>query len=80
MLTLFNHFSTRWLWNFFPQSIDNLFDILIYSTDNEGKSVAAERFVKPLNGKIYINMTANDNKSYLGYLKKLVDGYNNTYH
>ena len=25
-------------------------------------------------------MTANDNKSYLGYLKKLVDGYNNTYH
>ena len=25
-------------------------------------------------------MTANDNKSYLHYLNKLVDQYNNTYH
>ena len=25
-------------------------------------------------------MTANDSKSYLSYLKKLVDQYNNTYH
>ena len=25
-------------------------------------------------------MTANDNKSYLPYLNKLVDQYNNTYH
>ena len=25
-------------------------------------------------------MTANDSKSYLGYLNKLVDEYNNTYH
>ena len=25
-------------------------------------------------------MTANDSKSYLGYLNKLVDQYNNTYH
>ena len=25
-------------------------------------------------------MTANDSKSYLGYLNKLVDVYNNTYH
>ena len=25
-------------------------------------------------------MTANDNKSYLSYLNKLVDQYNNTYH
>ena len=25
-------------------------------------------------------MTANDSKSYLSYLNKLVDQYNNTYH
>ena len=25
-------------------------------------------------------MTANDSKSYLGYLNRLVDEYNNTYH
>ena len=25
-------------------------------------------------------MAANDRKSYLGYLNKLVDEYNNTYH
>ena len=25
-------------------------------------------------------MTTNNNKSYLGYLNKLVDEYNNTYH
>ena len=25
-------------------------------------------------------MTANDNKSYLGYLNKLVDEYDNNYH
>ena len=25
-------------------------------------------------------MTTNDNKYYLGYLNKLIDQYNNTYH
>ena len=31
-------------------------------------------------GKIYKRVTANDSKSYLIYLNKLVDQYNNTYH
>ena len=30
--------------------------------------------------KIYKKMTANDSKSYLPYLNKLVDQYNNTFH
>ena len=30
--------------------------------------------------KIYKNLTANSSKSYLDYLNKLVDPYNNTYH
>ena len=55
-------------------------DILMYSTHYEGKSVIAERFIKTLKAKVYKKMTANDNKSYLNYLNKLVDQDNNTYH
>ena len=29
---------------------------------------------------IYKKMTANDSKSYLSYMNKLVDQYNNSYH
>ena len=55
-------------------------DILMYSTHNEGKSVIAERFIKTLKSKIYKKMTANNNKSHLLYLNKLVCQYNNAYH
>ena len=55
-------------------------DILMYSTHSEGKSVIADRFMKTLKAKIYKKITANDNKSHLPYLNKLVDQYNNTYH
>ena len=51
----------------------------MYSTHNEGKPVIAERFVKTLKAKIYQKMTPNDSKSFLSYLNKLVDQYNNTY-
>ena len=54
-------------------------DILIYSTHNEDTSVFAERFARNLKGKIYEKMIANNRKSYLGYLNKLVDQYDNTY-
>ena len=52
----------------------------MYSTHNEGKSVITERFIKTLKAKIYKKATANDSKSYLSYLNKLIDQYNNTYH
>ena len=52
----------------------------MYSTHNEGKSLIAEWFIKTLKAKIYKQMTANDSKSYLSYLNKLVDQYKNTYH
>ena len=55
-------------------------DTLIYSTRNESKSVVAERFIKTLKSKIYKKLTANNKKFYLGFLNKLVDEYNNTYH
>ena len=43
-------------------------------------SVIAERFTKTLKSIIYKTMTANDSKSYLPYLNKLVDQYSSTYH
>ena len=55
-------------------------DILMHSTHNEGKSIVAERFIRTLKGKIYKKMIANDSKSYIGYLNKLVFKYNHTYH
>ena len=54
--------------------------MLMYSTHNEGKSVVAERFIKTLKGKTFTKLTTNYSKSCLGYLNKLVDQYNNTYH
>ena len=48
-------------------------DILMHSTDNKRKSVIAQRFIKTLKAKIFEKTTANDSKSYLPYLKKLVD-------
>ena len=55
-------------------------DILMYSTYNEGKLVIAERFIKTLKAHIYKKVTANDSKSYLSYLNKLLDQQNNTYY
>ena len=45
-------------------------------THKEGKSVITERFIKTLKAKIYDKMTANDSKSYLSFLNKLVEKYN----
>ena len=38
------------------------------------------RFIWTFKSSIYKKIAANDSKSYVGYLNKLVDGYNNTYH
>ena len=54
-------------------------NILIYSTHNEVKLVIAERCIKILKDKIFIKITANDSKSCLPYLNKLVNQYSNTY-
>ena len=51
--------------------------ILMQLTINKGNSVIAERVLKIFKGKIYKTMTANDSKSYLRYLSKLVDKSNN---
>ena len=48
-------------------------DVLMYSTCNQGKSGVAEKFARTLKSKIYKNMTANNNRFYLGYMNKLLD-------
>ena len=55
-------------------------DIVMYSTNNEGKSVAAERFTRALKSKIYKHMTSISKKEYIDKLNDIVDKYNNTYH
>ena len=52
----------------------------MYSTNNEEKSVAAERFIRTLKNKIYKYMTAISKNVYIDKLDDIVNEYNNTYH
>ena len=52
----------------------------MYSIDNEGKSVAAERFIRTLKNKFYKYMTAISRNVYIDKLDDIVNEYNNTYH
>ena len=55
-------------------------DIEMYSMHNEGKSVAAERFIRNLKKKTYKYMTSISKYVYIDELDDIVDKYNNTYH
>ena len=50
------------------------------STDNEGKYVVSERFIKILKTKIYKYMTAISKNVYIDKLDDTVNEYSNTYH
>ena len=52
----------------------------MYSIHNEGKSVAAERFIRTLNTKIYKYMTSIPKNVYIDKLDDVVNEYNDTYH
>ena len=57
----------------------------MYSTQgnlslNQGKSVAAERFIRTLKNTIYKHMTVVSKKFYFDILDDIVDEHNNTYH
>ena len=67
----YNAFFKKWL-------RDN--DIVMYSTNNEGKSVVAERFIRTLKSKIYKYMTSISKKVYIDKLDDILNEYNNTYH
>ena len=55
-------------------------DIVMYSTNNEGKSAVAERFIRMLKSKIYKYMISISKNVYINKLDDIVDEYNNTYH
>ena len=55
-------------------------DIEMYSINNEGKSVAAKRFIRTLKNKIYKCMTSISKNMYIDGLDDIVDEYNNTYY
>ena len=55
-------------------------DIEMHSTNNEGKSVIAKRFMKNLKNKIYKYMTAISKNVYIDKLDDIVKESNNTFH
>ena len=55
-------------------------NIEMYSTYNEGKSVAAQRFIRTLKNKIFKHMTAISRNVYFDELDDIVNKYNNTVH
>ena len=67
----YNHVFKRWL------SRNN---IIMYSTYNEGKSVAAERFIRTLKNKLYKHMMATGKNVYYDVLDDIVNEFNNTKH
>ena len=52
----------------------------MYSTFNEGKSFAAERFIRTLKNKIFKHMTSISKNVYVDVLGDIVNKYNNTVH
>ena len=50
----------------------------MYSIHNEGKSVAAGRFIRTLKAKIYKYMTSISKNVYIDKLDDIVNEYNNT--
>ena len=55
-------------------------DIVMYSKNNEGKTVVAEMFIRTLKSKIYKYITSISKNVYINKLNDIVDEYNNTYH
>ena len=56
------------------------YDIKTYSTNNEGKSVIAERFIRTLKTKIYKCITSISKNVYTDKIDDIVKEYNNKYH
>ena len=55
-------------------------DIVMYSTNNEGKSVIAERFIRTLKNKIYKHKTSISKNVYIDELDDIVKEYDNKCH
>ena len=67
----YNHVFKKWL---------SGYDIIMYSTFMEGKSVVAERFIRTLKDKLYKHTTTTGKNVYYDALDDVVNEYNNTVH
>ena len=54
-------------------------DMVMYSTQNEGKSVISHSFIRALKNKMYKYMSSISKNVYIDKLDDIVDEYNNTY-
>ena len=52
----------------------------MYSTQNKGKSVVAERFIRTLKRNIYKHIIAVSKNVYIDKLDDLINEYKNTYY
>ena len=68
-------FYNNFLWKFLK--INN---IEMYSTYNEGKSVAAERFIATLKNKIFKHMISVSSNVYFNVLVAIISKYKDTVH
>ena len=55
-------------------------DIEMFSTQNEGKSAVAKKFVRTLKNKIYKYMTSISKTVYIDKLDDIVNKYNNKHY
>ena len=55
-------------------------NVEMYSTYNEGKCIAAEKFIRTLKNKIYKYMTSISQNVYFDKLDNILNEYNNTCH
>ena len=68
---------------FYNKDMDDLrklYDIELYSTENEEKSSIAERWIRTMKEKMFKYFTDNNTHNYMGALPELVEDYNNTVH
>ena len=54
-------------------------DTVMYLTQNEGKSVISQNFIRAFKNKIYKSMSSISKNVYIDKLDDIVDEYNNTY-
>ena len=68
---------------FYNGNMDNLrklYDIELYSTENEEKSSIVERWIRTMKEKMFKYFTENNTYRYIEALPELVEDYNNTIH
>ena len=67
-------------YNKFFKDFLKIYNIEMYSTYNEGMSVAGEKFIRTLKNKISKHMTAISKNICFDVLDDIVNNYNNTVH